>query len=98
MPTPSTGHNSAVNATELRSIVERIERLNDEIAERNTDKSEIFKAAKHSGFDTKIIRQVVAIRAKDEADVAEQAELLGVYLRALGTPDAIARARAGEAA
>lgn len=90
------GHN-AVNATELRSIVERVERLNAEIAERNVDKSEIYKAAKHSGFDTKIIRQVVAIRAKDEADYTEHEATLNVYLAALGMESAT-RARAGEAA
>lgn len=76
------------SAEMLRSCVERIERLNAEIDERNIDKSEIYKGAKHDGFDPAIIRKLVAIRAKDPKKLAEQQELLDLYMAQLGMDDA----------
>lgn len=81
------GHNSGepIAADLLKSYVERIERLNAEIADLNTDKSEVFKESKSNGFDAKILRKVIAHRAKDPADRSEEEALLDTYLSALGT-------------
>lgn len=82
------GHNSgeAVTADRLRSFVERVERINAEIAERNEDKAEIFKEAKGEGFDVPTMKKVIAIRAKDPDQVAEQTAMVETYLAALGGP------------
>ena len=82
------GHNSgeAVTADRLRSFVERVERINSEIAERNEDKAEIFKEAKSDGFDVPTIKKVIAIRAKGPERVAEQTAMVETYLAALGGP------------
>lgn len=63
------GHNSgeAITADRLRSFVERVERVNAEIADLNADKAEIFKEAKDEGFDTKAIGRALAARAKNPA-------------------------------
>lgn len=82
------GHNSgeAVTADRLRSFVERVERINSEIAERNEDKAEIFKEAKGEGFDVPTMKKVIAIRAKDPDQIAEQTAMVETYLAALGGP------------
>ena len=89
------GHNSgeAVTADRLRSFVERVERINSEIADLNADKAEIFKEAKDEGFDVPVLKKVIAIRAKDPDQVAEQAALVETYMAALGTPLVHAHAR-----
>ena len=82
---PGTGDNSGpVAADRLRSIVERWERLDSEIKELRSDQKDIMAEAKSAGFDTKVIRQLIAIRRKDAAEVEEQEMLLEVYKRALG--------------
>jgi uncharacterized protein (UPF0335 family) len=79
------GHNSStVNDGELRAFVERIERMNEEITERNSDKKEIFAEAKSSGYDTKILKKVVSIRAQDRDKRIEEETILDLYLSALG--------------
>lgn len=93
------GH--AIAADQLRSYVERVERVNEEISASNSDKAEIFKEAKGNGFDTAAIKRVVQYRKKD-ADQAQADELLfETYLRAVegkspdGTLVATRAARAG---
>lgn len=80
------GHNSegGVAADELKQFVERIERMEEEIRERNADKSEIYSEAKARGFDVKIMKQVVALRRKDPAERRESETVLLLYLNALG--------------
>ena len=68
----------------LRSFIERIERLEEEKAALAADIREIYAEAKGTGFDTKIMRQVIRIRKMNEADLQEQEELIDVYKRALG--------------
>ena len=79
-------HNSAgnISADRLRSLVERIEKLNEEKAALSSDIKDIFAESKSAGFDPKIIRQLVRIRGMEPADVEEQETLLDVYRRALG--------------
>lgn len=67
----------------LRSFVERIERLEEEKAALAADVREIYAEAKGSGFDAKVLRQIVRLRKLDTADRREQEELLDLYMRAL---------------
>lgn len=77
------GHNG-VAPDMLRAFVERIERLEEEIKALNADKSDVYGEAKASGFDTKILRQVIALRRKDHAERKENEAILELYLEALG--------------
>jgi len=67
----------------LRTIIERIERLEEEKAALAEDIREIYSEAKAAGFDAKIIRQLIRLRKLDGADRREQEELLDLYKRAL---------------
>ena len=68
----------------LRAFVERIERMEEEKAALGADIREIYSEAKGQGFDTKIVRKVVALRKMETADRQEQEALLDLYLDALG--------------
>jgi len=68
----------------LRSFVERIERLEEEKAALAADIREVYSEAKGTGFDVKIIRQIVRLRKMDVSDRQEQEDMLDVYKRALG--------------
>ena len=72
----------------LRSLVERIERLEEEIAALNADVREVCAEAKTDGYDVKIMRQIIKLRKMDHADRAEQEEILALYKHALGMEDA----------
>jgi uncharacterized protein (UPF0335 family) len=69
---------------QLRSFIERIERLEEERAALSADIREVYSEAKGTGFDTKAMRQVVRLRKLDTADRQEQEALLDLYLSALG--------------
>ena len=69
---------------QLRSLVERVERLEEEKRALGADISEVFKEAKGHGFDTKIMRQVIKLRQMDQGDRQEREALLDLYLHALG--------------
>lgn len=68
---------------QLKSIVERVERLEEERGALNADIKEIFAEAKGNGFDTRIIRKVIGIRKMDKAEREEIDALLDLYLSAL---------------
>jgi uncharacterized protein (UPF0335 family) len=68
----------------LKSFVERIERLEEERRALGNDIKEVYAEAKGSGFDPKIMRQVIRLRRMDKDDLDEQETLLDVYRRALG--------------
>lgn len=76
-----TGDNGADQR--LRAYVERIERINAEIDERNNDKREIYQEVKSNGFDTKALKWVVAERRKDKDKRAEEADIRDMYWRAV---------------
>ena len=67
----------------LQQFVQQIEGVNREIKSLNTDKSEIYKSAKFQGYDVKILRKVIAERAKGPAERAEQDELFRAYWEAI---------------
>jgi uncharacterized protein (UPF0335 family) len=73
-----------IAADRLRSIVERIERLEEERKALASDIKDIFTEAKSAGFDVKVLRQVLKLRKQEPADVEEQETLLDLYRRALG--------------
>jgi uncharacterized protein (UPF0335 family) len=73
-----------IAAERLRSIIERIERLEEERKALGDDIKDIFSEAKSAGFDVKVIRQVIRLRKQEPADVEEQETLLDLYRRALG--------------
>ncbi len=68
----------------LQSFVARIERLEEEKAALAADIREVYAEAKSTGFDTKTMRKVIAIRKLDRAERQEQEALLDTYLHALG--------------
>ncbi len=72
----------------LRSFVERIERLEEEIKGLNDDKKDIYNEAKGEGFDVKILREVVRLRKQDKNERDERDSLLDVYLHAIETASA----------
>lgn len=83
--TPGAGHNvGGIQSDRLRSIVERIERLDEERKVLGSDIKDIFSEAKSAGFDVKVLRQLIRIRKQEPAEVEEQESLLDVYRRALG--------------
>ena len=72
---------------QLQSLIERIERLEEEKAALAGDIKDVFAEAKGHGFDVKILRQVLKLRKMDKADRQEQEEMLDLYLNALGMAD-----------
>jgi len=78
---PKTG---GIAAERLRSIVDRIERLEEERKALGGDIRDIYAEAKSAGFDVKVLRQLIRVRRQEAADVEEQETLLDVYRRALG--------------
>ncbi len=75
----------SVAQDQLRSFVERIERIETEIADLNADKSEVYKDAKGNGFDVKVLRKVIADRRKDATERAEFETIYELYMSALGS-------------
>ena len=71
-------------ADQLRQYIERIERLEEEKRALMADLRDVYSEAKRSGFDPKIMRQIVKIRAMDSDLLAEQETLLTTYREALG--------------
>ena len=73
-----------VSAERLRSLVSRIERLEEERKELGADIKDIYVESKSAGFEPKVIRQLIRIRKMEPANVEEAETLLDVYRRALG--------------
>ena len=74
----------AIARDQLRSIVERIERLEEEKQALADDIKEVYAEAKANGFSTSTLRQVIKIRRQDTAERQEAEALLDLYLNALG--------------
>jgi uncharacterized protein (UPF0335 family) len=73
-----------IAADRLRSLVDCIERLEEERKALGSDIRDIYAEAKSAGFDIKVLRQLIRLRKQEPADVEEQETLLDVYRRALG--------------
>ncbi len=81
-----------VAGDQLRTIVERIERVEEEIKELNEAKKEIYLEAKSNGFDVKVLREVVRLRKQDQQEREEHESLLDVYLNAIKAPSRVSKA------
>ena len=73
-----------VAAEQLRLFLERIERLEEEKQTIQDDIKDVYAEAKGTGFDVKILRQVIRIRKQDKSEREEQEAVLDLYLQALG--------------
>ena len=80
---PSIGHNS-VAGDQLRSIIERIERLEEEKRELAEDVKSIYQEAKSNGFNANAIRKIVSLRKKDAEKRREEEAILDLYMHAIG--------------
>lgn len=82
---PVRGHNSGgVAGDQLRSFMERIERLEEEKKVISEDIKEVYAEAKGNGFDTKVMRRIVQERKQDQAERLEFESILDLYRHALG--------------
>ncbi|MDA8050242.1 MAG: DUF2312 domain-containing protein [Rhodospirillales bacterium] len=82
---PAPRKTGGIAADRLRSIVERIERLEEERKALGMDIRDIYTEAKSAGFDVKVLRQLVRLRRQEPQAIEEQETLLDLYRRALGT-------------
>ena len=73
-----------IAADRLRSIVERIERLEEEKKALSADIKDVYAEAKSTGFDVKVLRAVIRLRRQKPEEVEENEYLLVLYRRALG--------------
>ena len=78
------GNSYSVAADQIKAFIERIERLEEEKASIAGFIKEVYAEAKGNGFDTKVLRKIVAIRKRDHNEMMEQQALLKLYLEALG--------------
>lgn len=77
------GHNS-VPRDQLKSIIERVERLEEEKAGIASDIKDVYAEAKGNGFDVKALRTIVRLRKQDPDERKEQDDVLETYMHALG--------------
>ena len=73
-----------VTADELRQFIERLERLDQEKKDLAEQSKEVMAEAKGRGYDTKVIRKVIALRKREPDDIAEEEAVLEMYKEALG--------------
>jgi uncharacterized protein (UPF0335 family) len=81
---PGIGHNSGVAVGQLKTLVERIERLDEEREAILDDIKNVYSEAKGNGFDVKTLRKMIRLRRKDPSKRREERELEDVYGDALG--------------
>jgi uncharacterized protein (UPF0335 family) len=74
----------SVSAEQLKSIIQRVEKLEEEKAALGADIRDVFAEAKGNGFDVKAIKQILKIRRMDESEREEQTAILETYMGALG--------------
>jgi uncharacterized protein (UPF0335 family) len=79
-----TSPTTSVAAAELRSFVERYERLEAEKKDISDQMKEVMAEAKGRGYDTKALRKIIAMRKRDRDDLAEEEAMLDLYKSALG--------------
>lgn len=82
-PAPDT-EVGGIAADRLRSIIERIERLEEEKKALSSDIKDIYAEAKSAGFDTAVLRDIIRMRRQEPAEVEEHETLMDLYRRALG--------------
>ena len=75
---------TTVPAAQLRQIIERIERLEEEKKEVAEQIKEVYAEAKGNGFDVKTLRKIVSLRKKSQDERSEEEAMLDLYMQALG--------------
>ena len=90
-PDTKTG---GIAADRLRSLVDRIERLEEERKALGGDIRDIYAEAKSAGFDVKVLREVLRVRKKDKQERDEQETLLDLYMHAIETAKPAVKAKA----
>lgn len=78
------GHNSGFASDQLKSIIDRIERLEDEKSELSEQIKDIYTESKGNGYDVKALRTIIRLRKQDAGERAEQEAILETYMAALG--------------
>ncbi|GJD99639.1 DUF2312 domain-containing protein [Methylobacterium isbiliense] len=78
----------------IRTIIERVEKLDEEIKDLNEAKKEIFLEAKSDGLDVKILKEIIKLRKQDQDERDEHETLLDVYMRAMDAPVPVPSAQA----
>jgi len=73
-----------VTSAQLKSIIERVERIEEERRELGADVREIYAEAKGNGYEPKIIRKIIQLRKMNSSDRAEQEALMETYCNAIG--------------
>ena len=73
-----------VTADELRAFIERVERLDAEKKDLAEQQKEVMAEAKGRGYDTKVMRKIIALRKRDSNDIAEEEAVMAMYKEALG--------------
>lgn len=84
MSDTNTDATYSVTASELRQFIERVERLETEKKDLADQQKEVMAEAKARGYDTKVMRKVIALRKRDKDDIAEEEAILEMYKEALG--------------
>lgn len=74
----------SVAADQLKSLIERIEKLEEEKKQTSEDIKEVYGEAKGNGFDVKVLRKIISIRKQDKDERDEQEAIMELYLQALG--------------
>jgi uncharacterized protein (UPF0335 family) len=86
--TPQAGHNSETAskfaAAQLLSIVERIERMEEEKKAISDDIKDVYTESKGNGFDVKALRTIIRLRKQDASERQEEESILETYMNALG--------------
>ena len=79
-----TESSQTVAAGQLKAFIERVERIDEDIADMKGDRKDVFAEMKGTGFDTKAVRRIIALRKKDKAEREEEEAILDLYMSALG--------------
>lgn len=74
----------SVQSNQLKSFIERIERLEEEKSNVSSDIKEVYSELKGAGYDPKTVRKVISIRKKDPNEHKEEEAILDLYLQAVG--------------
>ena len=78
---------AGTTADQLRSIIERIENMEEEKANITADIREIYSEAKGNGFDVKALREIIKLRKKNDHERQEEEAVLATYMHAIGMAD-----------
>lgn len=84
MSEPTIGHNTAFASDQLKAIIERIERMEEEKKTVSDDIRDIYAEAKGNGYDAKVLRTIVRMRKQDQDKRREEETILETYMQALG--------------